>query len=89
MCPHEELKHWDHSPWVGVEVAVTKKGHPCRGQKVLVLNVLLKQNTASGLKVEVQFEVFDPSVTNARATFDYDDLLEFKYVFWSMFPSRS
>ena len=86
MRPPEELKHWNHSSWVGIEVTVTKKGHPCRGRKVLVLNVLPKQNTASGLKVEVRFEVFDPSVTNARATFDYDDLLEFKYFFLDNVP---
>jgi hypothetical protein len=48
---------------------------------VVVLNVQPNQSTASGLKVEVRFEIFDPSVPNPRAVFDYDDLVEFEYVF--------
>lgn len=87
--PEDVLEHRDRSPWVGVEVVVTNKKNPCRGRKALVLNVLPNHETASGLKVEVRFAAFDPSVTNARRTFDYDDLVEFKYVFWTMSPSRS
>ena len=41
----------------------------------------MNQDTPSGLKVEVQFNVSNLSVMNSQATFDYDDLVEFEYVF--------
>jgi len=46
----------------------------------VVCDILVHQNTLSGLRVEVQFDVPEPGVTNGGATFDYTDLVEFKYV---------
>ena len=88
--PPEEFEHWGRSPWIGAEVVVTKKGHPLKGQKAIVRDVLPGQYTASGLKVGIRVEAEDPSRTNPGAIFiDYDDLVEYTYVFWDNVPSRS
>ena len=51
--PPEELEHWGRSPWICAEVIVIKKGHLLRGWKATVRDVLLEQDTASGLKVGI------------------------------------
>jgi hypothetical protein len=47
----------------------------------VVRSILVGQDTPSGLKVEVRFDVPEPGVTNREATFDYDDLVESEYFF--------
>ena len=75
------LSQRDSIPWLGVNVLVIKRGHQRKGQPAVVLNVLPGQSTGSGLKVEVRYLNYDPSAPYHRATFDYDDLVEFEYVF--------
>jgi hypothetical protein len=75
-----ELNERDR-PWIGVKVLVIKKGHQRKGQPAVVHDVLPSQSTASGLKVQVRFENYDPSAPYHKAIFDYDDLIEFEYVF--------
>ena len=47
----------------------------------VVCGILVNQDTPSGLRVEVRFDVPKPGVMNGGATFDYDDLVELEYVF--------
>ena len=83
------LNQQDSIPWLGVEVLVIKPGHQRKEHPAVVLNVLPGQSTGSGLKVEVRYLNYDPNAPYHRATFDYDDLVEFKYVFKTMSTSRS
>ena len=83
------MKHQDCSPWLGVVVKL-KKAHPCKGYWAVVLDIWLERSTPSSLEVEVRFEAYDPNVPNPKAIFDYDDLVEDKYVFFAtMSPFRS
>jgi hypothetical protein len=65
----------------GLEVGIL----PNSGPK----GVLPKQSSPSGLKIVVQFEIYDPNVLCPRETFEYDDLVEFEYVFKTMSTPRS
>jgi hypothetical protein len=71
----------DHIPWKDITVIITKQSHPCKGHRAVVENVLCNQeDTASGLRVMVRYENYDPNVPFAWQVFDYDDVLEYKYV---------
>ena len=43
--------------------------------------ILSKQNTPSGLKIQVQFLNYNPNRPYPKETFECDDLVEFEYVF--------
>ena len=49
--------------------------------KLLVDGIPLKQNMPSSLKIQVQFLNYDPNRPYPKETFEYDDLVEFEYVF--------
>ena len=42
---------------------------------------LSRRSSSSGLKILVRFEIYDPSMPYPKETFEYDDLVEFEYVF--------
>jgi len=76
----EQFKCGDHNSWCGIKVSIQNKGHGKRGQMGVVPNILVHQDTPSGLRVEVQFDVPEPGVTNGGATFNYNNLVEFEYI---------
>jgi hypothetical protein len=90
-----KLTQRDRIPWLGVKVLVSKKGHPRKGQPAIVCDVRpgqpttnitvsgvpLKQSSPSGLKIQVQFLNYDPNVPFPKENLEYDDLVEFEYVF--------
>jgi hypothetical protein len=71
----------DVIPWRGASVIITKPLHPRKGQRGVVDNVLLRQNTLSGLGVTVRFESYSPGTLSQPEVFDYDDVLESTWVF--------
>jgi hypothetical protein len=66
----------DKVPWLGTTVIVTKPGHQFKGHQGTVKSVLPGQATASGLKIEIQLDHYDPSNPFGRAFFDHDELVE-------------
>jgi hypothetical protein len=68
-------------PWIGATVVVTKQSHGRKGQCGTVEGVLHGQKTPSGLRVTVRFDTYDPSMQSRPELFDYDDVLEYTYVF--------
>ena len=71
----------DHIPWKGIKVLITKQGEQRKGEPAVVDNVLCNQDTPSGLKINVQFMNYNPNMPFQKALFDYDDIVEFKYVY--------
>jgi hypothetical protein len=63
-------------PWIGTSVIITKLGHPWKGYEAVVKSVLVRQPTASGLKVVVQLSHLDFASPFKTITVDYDDILE-------------
>ena len=53
---------------------------------MLTAGIPLKQKTPSGLKIQVQFLNYNPNAPFPRETFEYDDLIEFEYVFLKQCP---
>jgi hypothetical protein len=75
-----ELRSKDVVPWIRRRVLVSKEGHPLKGKKGVILNVLPRQSTPSGLKIEVEINNYDPNAPYPRVVFDYDDLKDLEYV---------
>lgn len=64
-------------PWIGTYVIITKLGCPIKGYVGVVKDVLCGQDTASGLKIDIQLEArYDPSSAFRRMIVDYDDVVE-------------
>ena len=51
----------------------------------MVTSIPLKQSSPSGLIIEVQFLNYDPNALFHKENFEYDDLVEFEYVFFFFF----
>jgi hypothetical protein len=63
-------------PWIGTTVILTKYGHPWKGRDTVVKNVLARQPTASGLKVEIRSLHIDFASPFKTVIVDYDDIVE-------------
>jgi hypothetical protein len=63
-------------PWIGINVIITKLGSPIKGYVGVVKDVLRGQDTASGLKIDIQFAHLNPSSPFQRTIVDYDDVVE-------------
>ena len=63
-------------PWLGTTVILTKHGHSWKGYDTVVKNILARQPTASGLKVEIQLLHIDFSSPFKTIVVDYDDIVE-------------
>ena len=63
-------------PWIGTNVIITKPGSPIKGYVGVVKDVLRGQDTASGLKIDIQLVHLDPSSPFRRTIVDYDDVVE-------------
>lgn len=57
-----------------------------KGHQAIVKDVLCGQNTASKLRVVIQYTGFDPSNPKHQETIDYDKIIHSKYVSLSVFP---
>ena len=66
----------DRAPWIGTNVIITKLGDPNKGYLGVVKDVLRGQDTASGLKIDIQLAHLDPSAPFRRRIVDYDDVVE-------------
>jgi hypothetical protein len=66
----------DSVPWIGTHVIITKLGSPLKGYMGVVKDVLRGQDTASGLKIVLQLEHFDPSSPFKTIVVDYDGVVE-------------
>jgi hypothetical protein len=72
----DSLSKADSVPWIGIEVIITKLGSPLKGYAGIVKDVLLSQDTATGLKIVVQLTHLDPSSPFRTTVVDYDDVVE-------------
>ena len=73
---NDSLSKADRVPWIGTNVVVTKLGSPIKGYVGVVKDVLRGQDTASGLKIDIQLAHLDPSSPFRRTIVDYDDVVE-------------
>lgn len=71
-------------PWIGTMVIVNKIGHPRKGYHGVVKGVLPRQQTFSGLRVQVQFTHVSPEGSHEE-TLDYDDVVESTYQIFTLF----
>ena len=72
----DSLSKADRVPWIGTNVIITKLGSPIKGYVGVVKDVLRGQDTASGLKIDIQLAHLDPSSPFRRTIVDYDDVVE-------------
>ena len=70
------LSKADRVPWIGTNVIITKLRNPFKGYVAVVKDVLRGQNTASGLKIDIQLAHLDPSSPFRRTIVDYEDVVE-------------
>ncbi|PBK83631.1 hypothetical protein ARMGADRAFT_1089245 [Armillaria gallica] len=70
-------------PWQDVQVLVTKSGHRHCAQTGRVTDMLLHQPTASGLRIQIMFDLLSSETPFAQETFDYDDIVESTYGHYS------
>jgi hypothetical protein len=73
---YDSLSKADIVPWVGTHVIIAKVGNPLKGKPGVVKDVYHGQDTASGLKISLQLEYFDPSSPFKTLVMDYDDVVE-------------
>jgi hypothetical protein len=66
----------DRVPWIGTHVIITTLGSPIKGYVGVVKDVLCGQDTASGLKIDIQLTHLNPSSPFQRTIVDYDDVVE-------------
>ena len=62
------------------EVIVCKIGHPMKGYRAIVRDVLPLQDTSSGLRIIAQFTHFNSAHLFKTEGLDYDDVVEASYV---------
>lgn len=74
--PPSELYKTTRVPWIGTKVTIIKFGDPLKGHPGVVKNVLCGQNTASGLRIEVQLARLNPSHPFKTVILDHDDIVE-------------
>jgi hypothetical protein len=75
----KDMELRDHMPWRGTTVLITKQ-HQHKGKPMVVCTVLPKQDTPSGLRLEIKPVHYDPNAPFKKAIFDYDDVVEYAYV---------
>ena len=76
-------------PWIGLSVRVVGQKHGKKGYIGTVKDVQLGQKTKSGIKLSVLFDRqvnFDR--TNALDTLDYDDVVELRSAFRTIFKAQ-
>jgi hypothetical protein len=73
---HDSLSKADSVPWIGTNVIITKNGSPFKGYEAVVKDVLRGQDTASGMKINIQLLHHDPSAPFRTTFVDYDDVVE-------------
>jgi hypothetical protein len=76
LKPDDYLCKTDRVPWIGTNVIITKVGNPYKGYVGVVKDVLRGQDTASGLKINIQLAHLDPSSPFRKTIVDYDDVVE-------------
>ena len=79
MSSSTPQKH-EQIPWIKTEVIVCKVKHPMKGYRVIVKDVLLLQDTLSGLRITAQFIHLNPAHPFRTEILDYDDIVEASYV---------
>ena len=72
----DSLSKTDRVPWIGTNVIITKLGSPFKGYVGVVKDVLRGQDTASGMKIDIQLVHLEPSSPFRRTIVDYDDVVE-------------
>jgi hypothetical protein len=74
----DSLSKADSVPWIGTSIIITKLGSPYKGYVGTVKDILRGQNTASGLKINIQLAHISPSTPFKFQTVivDYDDVVE-------------
>ena len=76
--PHSNVEpsQSNQIPWIGTTVILTKYRHPWKGYDAVVKNVLARQPTASGMKIEIGLSHIDFTSPFKTVVFDYDDIVE-------------
>ena len=67
------------TPWLKTEVIIVSR-HPLRTRRGIITNVLCKQATDSGLRVEILLSCVDVFLPFRTIILDYDAVIEVKYV---------
>lgn len=60
------------TPWLNVPATITQKGHPLRNYPAVVKDVLIHQDTPSGLKLVLEITTYNASLPHRTQTIDYD-----------------
>lgn len=71
--------HTIRAPWIGETVRLIRAKHAFKGKLARVRDVLIRQDTPSGLRLVVDFLQYNPANPRVRETLDYDDLVEQEY----------
>lgn len=60
------------TPWLGLPATITKHGHVYRNYPAIVRDVLLRQDTRSGLRIILEINVYQVAAPRRQVTVDYD-----------------
>lgn len=64
------------TPWLGLAVTIRKIGHPFCHYPAVVKDVLIGQNTRSGLKIIIEIMSHQAAAPRRQTTVDYDYVLD-------------
>jgi hypothetical protein len=81
--PRPQLIRSDPIPWLNTEIVITGR-HAQKGYKGIITDVICNQQTSSGLRLQVQLTIYDPTAPFRRITLDYDDVVEARYVVFGL-----
>jgi len=70
-----DIPRSDKVPWIKTHITIAKNGHPLRTCPGIIKDVLCRQKTSSGLKVEVELTTLDAVSPFRRIILDYDDVV--------------
>lgn len=71
------------TPWVNLPATITKVGNPFRNYPAVVRDVLLRQDTPSGLKVILEITTYQAAAPRRTVSVDYDFVVDAESVFRS------
>ena len=75
-----DIPQYDEVPWLETNITIAKQGHPLRTRPGIIKDVLCRQATSSGLKVQVELTTLDAVAPFRRIVLDYDDVVVTRYV---------
>lgn len=75
----EPLPSKSRHPWIGVEVMVSKQGHPRKGEVGRIVEVLPAITSNANTRIVVMTSSYNPHVPFVKFATEYTDVVSYQY----------